>query len=167
MSCRWAKSAAEVDLMQASASATAAAMRECMQMSHPGVIEHQLATIFGNAHLMQSDCCLVHQHLVETCVWDISQDHLVGLSLTATFCIVACFALYLKELDGTLHRQVRHALQLPGCMLSIKFSSACVYGPVHVPCYIMVINIYYTCQHGHWSTIIQILKSYALERASI
>lgn len=43
---RWAKSAAEVDLMQASASATAAAMRECMQMSHPGVIEHQLATTF-------------------------------------------------------------------------------------------------------------------------
>ena len=47
--CRWAKSDAEIDLMQASASTAAAAMRECMQLSHPGVIEHQLAATFGKA----------------------------------------------------------------------------------------------------------------------
>ena len=33
--------------MQASASATAAAMTECMQLTRPGVQEHQLAAVFG------------------------------------------------------------------------------------------------------------------------
>lgn len=43
---RWEKSDAEIKLMQASASATAAAMKECMQLSRPGVQEHQLAALF-------------------------------------------------------------------------------------------------------------------------
>ena len=47
--CRWEKSAAEVDLMQASASATAAAMKECIQLSRPSVQEAQLAAVFGKA----------------------------------------------------------------------------------------------------------------------
>ena len=45
--CRWEKSGAEAELMQASASATAAAMTECMQLTRPGVQEHQLAAVFG------------------------------------------------------------------------------------------------------------------------
>ncbi len=47
--CRWEKSAAEVDLMQASASATAAAMKECIKLSRPGMQEAQLAAVFGEA----------------------------------------------------------------------------------------------------------------------
>lgn len=43
---RWEKSDAEVDLMQASASATAAAMKECIQLSRPGIQEAQLAAVF-------------------------------------------------------------------------------------------------------------------------
>ncbi|KAL3157592.1 hypothetical protein ABBQ32_012043 [Trebouxia sp. C0010 RCD-2024] len=43
---RWEKSSAEAGLMQASASATAAAMTECMQLTRPGVQEHQLAAVF-------------------------------------------------------------------------------------------------------------------------
>jgi len=46
---RWEKSDAEVDLMQASASATAAAMKECIQLSRPGIQEAQLAAVFGKA----------------------------------------------------------------------------------------------------------------------
>ena len=44
---RWEKSGAEAELMQASASATATAMTECMQLTRPGVQEHQLAALFG------------------------------------------------------------------------------------------------------------------------
>lgn len=44
---RWEKSSAEAGLMQASAAATAAAMTECMQLTRPGIQEHQLAAVFG------------------------------------------------------------------------------------------------------------------------
>jgi len=43
---RWRKSAAELALMRQSAKLAAAAMTECMQMSQPGVHEHQLAAAF-------------------------------------------------------------------------------------------------------------------------
>lgn len=49
--CRWEKSSAEAGLMQASAAATAAAMTECMQLTRPGVQEHQLAAVFGEHQL--------------------------------------------------------------------------------------------------------------------
>lgn len=51
VTCRWEKSSAEAGLMQASASATAAAMTECMQLTRPGVQEHQLAAVFGEHQL--------------------------------------------------------------------------------------------------------------------
>ena len=35
--------------MQASASATAAAMKECIKLSRPGMQEAQLAAVFGEA----------------------------------------------------------------------------------------------------------------------
>ncbi len=49
--------------MQASASATAAAMKECIQLSRPGVQEAQLAAVFGKAleqsnHALASECVM-------------------------------------------------------------------------------------------------------------
>ena len=46
-SCRWVKSDAELGLMQASASAAAAALKECVTLTQPGVQEYQLAATFG------------------------------------------------------------------------------------------------------------------------
>ncbi|KAL4459002.1 hypothetical protein ABPG75_013867 [Micractinium tetrahymenae] len=71
---RWRKSPAELALMRQSAQLAAAAMRECIQMSHPGVHEHQLAAAFehrckaGGAQRMAyppvvaggADACTIH-----------------------------------------------------------------------------------------------------------
>lgn len=71
---RWRKSAGELALMRHSAQLAAAAMTECIQMSHPGVQEHQLAATFehrckiGGAQRMAyppvvaggPDACTIH-----------------------------------------------------------------------------------------------------------
>lgn len=48
---RWRKSPAEVEAMRQSAQLAAAGMRRCMQRTHPGVFEFQLAADFGEGHL--------------------------------------------------------------------------------------------------------------------
>ena len=54
--CRWVKSDAELGLMQASASSAAAALRECMALTRPGVPEHHLAAVFGERTLPLAGC---------------------------------------------------------------------------------------------------------------
>lgn len=52
MGCgRWRKSSAEVEAMRQSAQLAAAGIRRCMQRTHPGVFEFQLAADFGERHL--------------------------------------------------------------------------------------------------------------------
>lgn len=50
---RWRKSAAELELMRASASLAARALSRCMQLSRPGVEEHFLGATFGAALLLR------------------------------------------------------------------------------------------------------------------
>ena len=73
--CRWVKSDAELGLMQGSASTAAAALRECMTLTHPGVQEHHLAATFGKLHkvfpkcITMFDCVVQHEckHIAMSC----------------------------------------------------------------------------------------------------
>ncbi len=70
---RWEKSDAEIGLMQASAKATAAAMKECIQLSRPGVQEDQLAAVFGKAQVAHQpfhavSACPTISRLLQACV---------------------------------------------------------------------------------------------------
>lgn len=77
--------------MQASASATAAAMTECMQLTRPGVQEYQLAALFGEPHYHHF--CHHHYHCI---------------SITALCAVALCAPAPILGERGTLH-----LLQLP------------------------------------------------------
>ncbi len=68
-SLRWRKSGAEVELMRRSARAAAMALQRCMQMSHGGVHEAQIAATFGGwpdwlaaVDSWAAGTCVLHVH---------------------------------------------------------------------------------------------------------
>ncbi len=96
--------------MQASASATAAAMKECIQLSRPGVHEAQLAAVFGKAqqqsnHALAWKCvmcltdgqrCSMRKHLCTKHMFNrnaVADDG--SLSTTPSVCITHRISLIL------------------------------------------------------------------------